>query len=277
MATEQEKISVDGTLTTLDKANLNIKVLLGHTLLYTTINTLNYKPLHLGRKLEYLTESYKALYGINPKGITTKSIAKEIHDLLYFGFYPESGNIVSLYLLPPQNGVTQRVIIHEATTPYSGYELLSIRPTATIAKYDLPLERHRTTISLSSAHFTDIYAQSRTQSIALRANRENVLLSSGDNPLFAVRGTTLLTAPLQEGGRNSVERELMFRLAEIAGVRVIEESPVVDDIEEYDEIMIMTPAGIQSIYSVGGVVLENIYATMLSRHIEKLTREGVAL
>lgn len=276
MAQEQEKISVDGTLTTLDKATLDIKTLLGDNLLYTTINTLNHKPLHLSRKIELLLEGYEALYGIHPINISTKEISKEIYNLLYFGLYPEGSNTVGLYLLPPDKGEVRRLIIHEATTPYNGYGLLSIRPTAVIAGYEIPLERYQTSLSLSASRFTNQYAVSHTNSIAIRANRAGALLSSGDNPLFVVKNHTLLTAPIEQGGRDAVERELMFRLAEMAKVKIIEEAPLVEELEEYGEIMVMTPSGIQSILSVGEIVFENIYATLLAKYLPTLTREGVA-
>jgi branched-subunit amino acid aminotransferase/4-amino-4-deoxychorismate lyase len=276
MAFEQEKISVDGTLTTLDKANLDIRLLLGQTLLYATINTLQYKPLHLGQKLSLLIENYESLYGLRPEGLTAKSIAKEIHDLLYFGLYPEGGNTINIYLLPPCNGEVRRIMVHEAVTPYEGYGLLAVRPAATIAGYDMPLERFSTTLSLSAARFTDLYAERNNDAIALRANRAGALLSSGDNPLFVLKGHTLLTAPIAEGGRASVERELMFRLAELAKVKIAEQTPTVEDIEEYSEIMVMTPVGIQSVRSVGEIELEHIYATALAKHLPTLTREGFA-
>lgn len=276
MAHEQELISVDGLLTTLDKANLDIKILLGHNLPYTTINTFGHKPLHLGRKLELLSESYESLYGLKTDGLTTKGIAKEIHDLLYFGLYPEGGNTVNLYLLPPCDAKARRLIVHEAVTPYDGYGLLAVRPATTIAGYDMPFERFSTTISLSAARFTDLYAERNNGAIALRANRSGALLSSGDNPLFVLKGHTLLTAPIADGGRNSVERELMFRLAELAKVKIVEEAPTVEDIEEYSEIMIMTPVGIRSVRTVGSIELEHIYATALAKYLPILTREGFA-
>ena len=277
MTFEQEKISVDGLLTSLDKANLDIRLLLGHNLPYTTVNTLDYKPLHLERKLALLAENYEALYGLRPEGLTAKIIAKEIHDLLYFGLYPEGGNTVKLYLLPPCDGEVRRLIVHEAITPYEGYGLLAVRPAATIASYDMPLERFSTTLSLSAARFTDHYAERNNGgAIALRANRAGVLLSSGDNPLFVAKGYTLLTAPVAEGGRHSVERELMFRLAELAKVKIVEEAPTVEDIEEYSEIMVMTPIGIQSVHTIGSITLEHIYATVLAKFLPILSREGLS-
>jgi hypothetical protein len=73
-----------------------------------------------------------------------------------------------------------------------------------------------------------------------------------------------------------VERELLFRLADMAGVTIQEQAPMVEEIESYDEILVFKPTGIESIYSVGEHQLENIYAHLLSKHLRALSREGLA-
>ena len=60
---------------------------------------------------------------------------------------------------------------------------------------------------------------------------------------------------------------MMFRVAELAGLRVIEEPLHIDDVEHYDEMMLFTPVGIQSIDSVGEIKYVNIYATVLSKFL----------
>ena len=268
-------ISIDGKLTSLREADFHPDSLLGCNKVYSIINTLGHKPLHLSIKLRYALDSFEALYGIRPT-LTVKEVAAEIYSLLHFGLYPEGGNTVILTLEPTKDGGCSRQIFHRAITPYEGYGLLSIRPRATIANYEIPFERHQTSISLSAAQFTTHYAGRTQQATALRASRAGVLLSSEDSPLVAVQGFRLLTAPIAEGGRSSAEREILFRLARLAGLEIVEESPLVEDIETYNEIFVMTPVGILSVYSVGEFTLENIYAHILSKHLKALTSEGLA-
>jgi hypothetical protein len=69
----------------------------------------------------------------------------------------------------------------------------------------------------------------------------------------------------------------MIRVAELAGVKVIEEELRVEDVESYEELIVFTPVGLQSIYSIGNVRLGNIYATLLAKSLATLSREGFAL
>lgn len=272
MVGEKENISLDGKITSWRKADLSPSVLLGNNWVYTTINTLAHKPLHLEAKLRYLCDSYHKLFGTRPE-IQASLLTKEIHDLLYYGLYPEGGNTVNLYLIPRSEGGCYRLLIHEATTPYEGYGLLTVRPRGIIANYEVPFEKHQTSVSMTAARFADQYAASHGYDIAIRANRAGTLLSSGDNPLFALRGNTLITTPLDKGARGSAERDLMFRLAEQCGVVVVEEELKVEDAATYEEMMVFTPVGIQSIYSLGDMKLSNIYASLLGKRLTTLSRE----
>lgn len=267
-------ILLDGKVTSWHEAELSPAMLLGCNWVYTTINTFAHKPLHLQQKLHYALESYRSLYGPRPT-IECKELEREIGQLLYFGLYPEGGNTVTLYLIPSERGVCRRLLIHEATTPYEGYGLLSVRPRGIITNYEIPFEKHQTNVSLTAARFADSYASSHGYNIAIRANRAGTLLSSGDNPLFALRGNTLLTTPTEKGARPSAERDLMFRLAEKAGVKVIEEELTVEDAASYEELMIFTPVGIQTLYSLGDMKVSNIYGSLLGEHLTALSREGL--
>lgn len=268
-------ISLDGKITSWHEADLEPELLFGHNWVYTTINTFAHKPLHLSLKLRHILDSYQALFGSRPQ-IEVAELEQEIRNLLYFGLLPEGGNTVNLYLLPTPNQGCRRVLIHESTTPYDGYGLLSVRPRGIIANYEIPYEKHQTNVSLTAARFADNYAASHGYNVAIRANRAGTLLSSGDNPLFALRGNTLLTTPIDKGARGSAERELMFRLAKIAGVEIVEEELGVDDATTYEELLVMTPVGLQSVLSLGNMKLGNIYASLLGRHLATLSREGFA-
>ena len=249
---EGEKIiSLDGKITSWREADLAPELLFGHNWVYTTINTSAHKPLHLSLKLRYALDSYHKLFGSRPQ-IEVAELEREVRNLLYYGLYPECGNTVNLYLIPTGDGGCRRLLIHEATTPY---------------------EKHQTNVSMTAARFADNYAAAYNYDSALRANRAGTLISSGDNPLFALRGNTLLTTPIDKGARGSAERELMFRLAELCGVAVVEEELKVEDATTYEELIVFTPVGLQSIYSLGDMKLGNIYATLLGKHLATLLHE----
>ncbi len=272
----EEKISFNGKVTSWHDVEMSPSTLMGSNWVYTTINTFAHKPLHLSVKLRYALDSFKALYGTKP-AIEVKSLEREIRNLLYFGLYPEGGNTVTLYLIPTDSGNCLRLLLHNTSHPHDGYGHLTVRPRGVITTYEIPFEKHHTNVSLTSARFADSYALSHGYEAAIRANRAGTLLSAGDNPLFALRGSTILTTPLDKGARPSAEREAMMRLAELAGVKIVEEELRVEDVESYEELMVFTPVGLQSILSIGNARLGNIYASLLAKGLSTLSREGFAL
>ena len=50
----------------------------------------------------------------------------------------------------------------------------------------------------------------------------------------------------------------------------------VEDATTYEELMVFTPVGIQSLYSLGDMKVSNIYATRLGEHLMALSREELA-
>lgn len=264
---ENEKnISLDGNITQWREADLAPELLLGRNWIYSTINTFAHRPLHLSLKLRYALASYKALFGYTPQ-VDVATVEREIYNLLHFGLFPEGGNTVNLYLIPDTKDSCRRLITHEATTPYEGYGLLAIRPRGVVVGYDIPFGAHQTNVSLTTARFADNYAALHGYDIALRSTREGILLSSGDNPLFALRNNTLLTTPADGGARLSAEREIMLEVAAKAGVEVKEEVLSTEEMDFYEELMVFTPVGIQSLRSLGNMRLGNIYATRLGKFL----------
>lgn len=272
-----DKIFLDGEMTTWRESDLDMGALMGRNSVYTTINTFAHKPLHLALKLRYATLSYRTLFGTNPS-LNTTDIADQISSLLYYGIYPEWGNTVDLYLIPRSDNPTPHILLtHRSTTPYEGYSLLSIRPKATIANYEIPFEKHHTTISLAAARFADDFARRGGAGIALRSNRAGVLISASDNPLYALRGNTLVTSTIEGGARPSAERELMATLCNRAGIKLVEQDILTDTLATVEELFAFTPVGIQMVGEVGEVVFHSIVAHALEGHLKALSHEGTAL
>lgn len=274
--TSNDKIFYGGEMTTWRECNIEMNTLLGQNCVYTTVNTFRHKPLHLPLKLRYAAESHKALYGQKPQ-LDAADVAEQITSLLYYGIYPEWGNTVDIFLLPRPDGTAETLIAHRSTTPYEGYSLLSLRPKAVITNYEIPFERHQTTISLAAARFADDFARRNGAGIALRGNRAGALLSTGDNPLYALRGNTLLTTPIEKGARPSAERELMATLCAKAGIKIVEQDIPTDQLGHMEEVFAFTPVGIQMIGSAGEVAYHSIVAHALEPHLTALTREGSVL
>ncbi len=267
-------IYLNGDRTSWQEAKLSPETLLGRNFVYTIINTYAHQPMHVALRLRYALNAYQALYGIRPS-ITAEEIENQVRGLLYYGIYPEHGNTLILYLLPNVEGECDTLLTHLASTPYDGYSLLSLRPKAAIANYEIPFEKYHTAVSLAAARFADDFAQRNGSGIALRANRAGSLISSGDNPIYALRGDVLLTSAIGKGARPSAERELMERVCAMAGIQIVESELRTDEIADYEEIIIFTPSGIQMVGSAGDMLLHSITAHRLEPHLKALTREGI--
>lgn len=267
-------IYLNGERTSWQEAKLSPEALLGRNFVYTTINTYAHQPMHVALRLHYALNSYQALYGVRPT-ITAEEIENQVRELLYYGIYPEHGNTLTLHLIATPEGECTTLLTHTASTPYDGYSLLTLRPKAAITNYEIPFEKHHTSVSLTAARFADDFARRNSSGIALRANRAGSLISTGDYPLYALRGNVLLTTATDKGARPSAERELMAELCSMAGVEIIEGELRTDEMTDYEEILAFTPMGIQMIGSAGDMPLHSITAHRLEPHLKALTRKGI--
>lgn len=252
--------------------------LLRENWIYATVNTCAHEPLWLERHLHHAADSYAKLYGVVPE-LETAEIGKRIRDLLYAEGMPLTGNIVNIYMVPPAEGARNRpdiIIMHDRTTIYRGYEVVSLRPRAVITNYEVPFSGHRTAVSHIAARYMEDFAVKSGANTALRANRQGKLISSGDYPVFAVAGEEVFTPAPERGAGNSVERELMFRACELAGVRITERDIETAELPSVDEIMIFDHTGIRCVLSIGETYYYNLMGDRLEKTMARLTEQGKA-
>lgn len=265
----KDKVSYNGRLVTPEELPINPLSLVGCNLAYTVVNTSAHRPIFLARKLEVLAESYEAMFGVRAE-LPLEDVEREIGELLYYGLYPEVGNTLTIYLLPNGNNAPDRLIVHTDTTPYNGFSLLDVRPRANIARYEIPFERHTTTLSLAAARHADRLAEKYGYDLSVRANSRGEISASGDNTVMAVRGNTLIAPTTEQGPRKSAEREVVLKAAQLAEMNVIEGVIRVENIESYDEMWVVTPTGIVALYSLGDKLLMNICASRVARLLPTL-------
>lgn len=236
--------------------------------LYATLNTLNHRPLHLSEHLHKLWEGAKALYGSTPD-MDVADIEQMVVERLGNERMPRGGNLIKMRIEHSSDG--WRVSLHNPTpTIYEGYSYLTLRPSALIINHELPFSRWRTTCSSLTTEFGQEFAERNGAGIALRADRAGNLISSGDNPLFLVSKGRLHTLPIEDGGRNSVERDLMFRLCRYAGIEILESHTPLDRLDQWEEIIIFEPNGIRSVGSCSGHSFDYSIALRLERYLHRL-------
>ncbi len=246
--------------------------LLGANYIYAAVNTDAHEPLLLERHLYHAANSYAKLYGAAPEPDAAE-IGKRIRHLLYINGMPLTGNIVNIYMVPPAGGAKNRpdvIVMHDRTTIYHGYDLISLRPKAVVTNYEVPFSGHRTAVSHIAARYMESFAVALGANIALRVNRQGKLVSAGDYPVFAVAGEEVFTPAPERGPGDSVERELMFRACRLAGISITERDIETAELPSLDEIMVFDHTGIRCVLSIG----ENYYYNLMGDRLGKTIDNG---
>lgn len=272
-----EKIFDNGLLVSPRRDTPHPDVLLRSNYVYAAINTIEHEPLYLGEHLRIAVESYATLYGCRP-AIDTEEIRTQIKTLLRENNMPQLGNIVIIYIIPgtdSKSGTPEILISWERSTLYKGYELISLRPKAILANYEIPFSAHRTAVSLTTSDYMASYATAGSCHIAIHINRNNRLVSCGDYPLFMVKNGTVFTPPAPDIATDNVERNIMFSACKLAGIPIEERELTTEDIPTADEIMIFNHTGIQSVLCVGEHYYYNLTAQKLEKVLPQITSEGL--
>lgn len=254
-------ISVDGAIVEFGDPKIKPDTLLSSNFIYHNINTLEHRPLHSQWAAEIIEMSYGALYG-RPAGITRKVIDDEVYALLRANSYPPASTLVSIYVIPTGEDTPRRMITCRKQLIYKGYSV-SVGLECTIISYDYPFPQHKTAISLASHTYAMHYAERTGFGAAIAENSAGVMVSMGENPLFAAVGNRILTPAMDDGAADSIERRLGIAMCEDAGFEVYEYPIGVAEMGEFDEIFAITPQGITSIRQVG----ERMYPHSLAKNL----------
>lgn len=268
-----EKILDNGTLIAAPAEMPHPDALLHSNYIYAAVNTAAHEPLYLAGHLAAAADSYEKLYG-HVFLYDTEDIRRQIKFLLAENKMPKLGNIVNIYFIPPGNSSHEKpeiLISWHRSTIYNGYELISVRPKAILANYEIPFSGHRTAVSLTTSEYMRLFAERSGTHISLHVNRAEMLVSCGEYPVFIVKNGTITTPSAPE----NVEHTLMLRACLLSGLTVEEREISVCELTEADEIMIFNHTGIQSVLSLGDRYFYNITALRLEKTLRRITDEGI--
>lgn len=239
--------------------------LLAANFVYQKIHTLAHHPLQAQWITEIAETSYRALYG-RGTGISAELLTAESGKLLKANNYPQASTLVTLYLIP--DGPPVRLLSCEKQLVYKGYAL-STGLRCTVVPYECPLPQHKTAASLAAHTYAADYARRRGFDAPIAANGADVMVSLGENPLFALIGDRALTPSIEDGATDSVERRLGIMACEDAGLTVCEHPLSGADIRGFDELFAITPQGIASIREIDGRLLPHSMAKNLLTYLKK--------
>lgn len=268
-------IKVNDTFIKYNEAITRFGILPGHDFIYQRIHTSAHRPMHADIHIGILDISCERLYGTD-SGMTPAMLAQDTAQLLRLNNYQEGSNTVTLYILPPANDGTPpaRVLICEKQLLYRGYVLWHKVLKAIVTPYEYPFPEHKTAVSYAAHVFSKNYAERAGADIAIMSGQSGIITGAGENPVFAVRGNTVLTTPLHGYGvAESVERRLGIAAAEAAGIKVNEEPLSVNKLRSYDELFFADQQGMVSIGECEGRLYPNSMANHISGYMNDIVLE----
>ena len=229
--------SIDGRLTPLGEG------LPGGVYLYQRLRTVDYRPLHTAAHLSRLRDGAGSLFG-RPAELPAGRIADEIGALLRANGYPAGGATVTLRLYADGT----YALTADGVSLYRTYALRSLRPAAAVVPCDGYRPEWPTSARRETARWAQQEAERSGARCALLCDRDGIVRTADDAPLFAVRGKTAFVSPAEA----CVERELGLRAVEAAGLE-LEERPVMrDELPRFDELFYVDHRGVTALAHCDG-------------------------
>ncbi|MBE6182575.1 MAG: branched-chain amino acid aminotransferase [Rikenellaceae bacterium] len=160
------------------------------------------------------------------------------------------------------------------TSLYDGYAFRSLMPDAASVCYELPFGEAPTSAHEIAADLANRQAQRHGAQIAIRCDRSGIFRSVGCAPIFAVRGYTVLTPPLEsfvaQPTTQNIEQELVRRAAEIAGLEFREEPFGKIELPQLDELFFADHRGITAFAHCDSHPLMSLMAERIATGLERL-------
>ncbi len=132
------------------------------------------------------------------------------------------------------------------TTIYEGFALRCFAPFAIAQRYDNPFGDYPTSARRAASDWAHHTSKLQGGDISIRVDRDNMVCSCGDYPLFGVRGGHIFTPPAPM----SVERSMAVSAARLCGYELFEESIFLKQLSLFDELFWVDAYGVTAISQV---------------------------
>lgn len=152
---------------------------------------------------------------------------------------------------------------------YNGYALRSVTPDAATVAYELPFAEAPTTLREAACQLARQKALHAGAEIAVQSDRDGVLRSADDAPLFGICGKRLIPGPAFVG----VERDLVLRAARAAGIGLGDERLTHGLLPHLDELFYADHRGITSLAHCDALPLMSLLAERIAEAMEGLFPE----
>lgn len=255
---ERDAVSINGEILTPEHKLFNVDYITDKNYIYTRIHTIDRKTIQLKKTLNICEWSFNMIYG-SPFYLDHQVIEAGIQNLLIKNYYPSGSVEIILHLIPSEHdlcgsGSNERFWILSCSRQllYKGYTWWHAKVKALVIQYDIPFPFHQTAASLTTHKYAEGYAKKNDAQIAIREDKNNILTTASEYPLFGFKNGTLYTTPINVGLSNSIEREIIIECAKKLDIIVTEEPLRREDIWSYEELFYVTSQGVHSISECEG-------------------------
>ena len=201
--------------------------------LYQTVHILGGRSLHLPAHLAVLDRWSRELFG-RPAGFRQQSLARQIEALAAQTAPADCDLSQFVRIVVPASGDPAFRLESAGISLYRGYDLRSLMPDAVTLQYDMPFPEAPTSAREAAAGLARPQARLHDASVAVRCDRDGIVRTADDAPLFAVRGKTAFVSPAEA----CVE---------------LEERPVMrDELPRFDELFYVDHRGVTALAHCDG-------------------------
>ena len=215
--------------------------------LYQTVHVLDGGCRHLAAHLAVLDRWSQELFG-RPFRPREHTVAQQIKTLTEQAAPAGCDLSQFVRLVVPASGEPGFRLEFAGISLYRGYDLRSLTPDAVTRQYELPFPEAPTSAREAAAQLARQQVRLLNATVAVRCDRDGVVCTADDAPLFAVRGRTVFTSPADP----NVERALGLRAIEAAGL-ALEEQPVMrGELARFDELFFIDHRGVTALAHCDG-------------------------
>jgi len=255
---ERDAVSINVEILTPEHSVFNVNSIANRNYIYTRIHTIDRKAILLKKVLDICKWSFNMMYE-SSFDLDHQAVAIDIENLLIKNHYPSGSVEVILHLIPSEkdvcgSGSNERFWMLSCGRQllYRGYTWWHTKVKAQIIQYDIPFSFHQTAASLTTHKYAEGYAQKSDAQIVIREDKNDILISASEYPLFGVKDNTLYTTPINVGLSDSLERDLTIVCAKKLDIKISEVPLKREDIWSYEELFYVTSQGVHSISECEG-------------------------
>ena len=215
--------------------------------LYQTVHLARGRALHVAEHAAVLDAAAREWFG-RPYTPSPGALRTRIEILAEKEHYPNSvSGFVRIELRPDG----RERLLPAGVSLYDGYAYRSLQPSAVSVRDDLPLTEAPTSLREAAAQWACRAAERAGAEVAIRCDAEGIFRDTGEAPLFAIAGRTVLVAP----GPESVERSITRKAVQAIGLEFREEPFGTADLRRIDELFFTDHRGITSLSRCNGMPL----------------------